>query len=74
MSEVSPTAIQLARLEVEVKNLTATVSALAEDVKVLTAALNQNKGGVKAVVAMASIGGAIAGFIASLVKIKLGGP
>jgi hypothetical protein len=66
--------IELAELRVEVRHLAGAVVELKGDVPDLTSALNQARGGWKAIGAIAGLGGAVAGALTSaLIKMKLGG-
>jgi hypothetical protein len=74
MSAAAEFQVELAELRVEVRHLAHAVGELKGDVKDLTTALNQARGGWKVIGAIAGLGGAIAGALTSaLIKLKLGG-
>lgn len=77
-------AISVVQLQVEVRYLKEAIerrdeaqakeiAELKGDVKMLTAAFNQARGGLWVMLTMGSIAGAIAGWVASMVKLKVGG-
>ena len=67
-------AVQLAELRTDMLHFGRAVDKLNVDVEALTEALNQARGGWKAIAAVSALGGAAAGMIAALAKIKLLGP
>lgn len=58
--------VELAELRVEVRHLATAVGELKGEVKELTAALDQARGGWKMLGALAGLGGAVAGALASV--------
>ena len=60
-------------MRAEIRHLAVAVTSLQADVKDLTAALNQARGGWKALAALSGLGGAMTGAIVSVIAKKIGG-